>query len=78
MISGLSNTEVSIIEHFCYTYRVLATKVVLCHWMMNMPQESNFNSLANFLVNCERYDVLSVIQTTNVNTDFDVTETTHF
>lgn len=68
--------EVSIIEHFVYTYRVLAAKVVLVHWVLSysvgkIPLECNFENLELFLEEHGREDVLRILRTDRCNENVD-------
>ncbi|KAL4239877.1 hypothetical protein ACF0H5_000677 [Mactra antiquata] len=63
---GLTSGDISIIEHFCYTYRKLSTNVVLVHWLFKTNKHDdilpcNRDSLLYFVKENNRRDVLGLI-----------------
>ncbi|WAQ96616.1 hypothetical protein MAR_029306, partial [Mya arenaria] len=80
---GLSSIDTSIIEHFCFTYRELAAKVVFAHWMRESHRPDYvsipccWESLATFAGQHDREDVLKVIRQTEVNPVADEDMITH-
>ncbi|XP_053391590.1 uncharacterized protein LOC123563762 [Mercenaria mercenaria] len=85
---GLSSSDITIIEHFCYTYRSLAANVVLTHWMLTERHHMlehgqstsnppcNWDSLVQFLDAHGRDDITVILRSTRENEH--VEEITHF
>jgi len=79
--TGLNTCDLSIIEHFCYTYRELAAKVVLAYWLQTSEQgevtmSCNRDNLAVFLTRCDRDDVMNVMRRADCNIEEEFV--THF
>jgi hypothetical protein len=91
---GLDNSDVSIIEHFCYTYRYLAAKVVFIQWMVRhrktiagkqpdlLCPPCNHDILLQFLDSHDRDDIAMVMRNNKENNDTqlakEILESTHF
>ena len=71
-ITGLDCGDVSIIEHYCYTYRELATRVVLYHWLREDQQgkqskSSSYENLHSFIESIDRRDIKDIMDSRNTN-----------
>ncbi|KAH3862128.1 uncharacterized protein LOC127866169 [Dreissena polymorpha] len=81
---GLTISDISIIEHFCYTYRELAAKVIIAYWMRQSGCHGQVNcptfcrdSLSEFLQQYDRQDVLTVLRTSHGELNME-DQVTHF
>lgn len=69
---GLDSSNINVIEHFCYTYRELAAHVVFTHWMLQDHNgkssiHCSHDSLARFIEDIDRVDILNIVKSQNVN-----------
>ena len=68
LFAGLVSEDISVIEHFCYTYKHLAAEIVLSHWVMQekrgklLNKHCNRANLLMFLDEMGRDDILSHIK----------------
>lgn len=86
----MSGSDITIIEHFCYTYRTLAAHVVLTHWILRERHHllehgqstSNplctWDNLVQFLDAHGRDDVTVMLRSRYYNENEHVEESTHF
>ena len=78
-------SDISIIEHFCFSYRELAASVILIHWLRMYQKgicdvKCDHDHLGAFLEEMQRDDIRNILvsEKTNSNEEEPDTEDTHF
>lgn len=68
---GLVSQDITVIEHFCYTYRLLAAEIVLSHWVLQEKRGKLLNrrctrhNLLAYLEDMGREDILRYIKSSS-------------